>query len=136
MSAPIENKFAEKWTLDKTIELLNNMLNILIQDETILFSGTLAVKAGIYRQLIEYLTDKFFDNEQVFDTIKKINTIIESRIVQSAMGNQINVTMSIFTLKNNYNWKDKQETELTGKDGTPLAFTFNIIETNKNDVGS
>lgn len=58
-------------------------------------------------------------------TIKKAKQKVEMNLEQRLAGNA--VTGSIFSLKNNFGWKDKTEQELTGKDGGPIETAFNFI---------
>ena len=49
------------------------------------------------------------EKERFFPTIKKAKTRIEAEIEQKALTGYYNPTFSIFNLKNNFDWKDKQE---------------------------
>ena len=51
----------------------------------------------------------YSNNEEYFPTIRKARAKIESFIETRLYGN--NVTGCIFNLKNNFDWKDKQEIE-------------------------
>jgi hypothetical protein len=72
------------------------------------------------RQRISEWREKFKDKSRFSDTIKKIDEELENRLFKFALVNKVNATMAIFSLKNNFGWKDKTETELTGKDGKDL----------------
>ena len=69
----------------------------------------LALALDLTRQgLIEYS-----DKDEFSDTIKKAKQRIEKYLEQNLYGQA--VTGTIFNLKNNYGWKDKTETELSGE---------------------
>ncbi len=61
----------------------------------------------------EWVND-FKDDDEISESLKKIKEILESRIVDGAMRNKFNVAMSIFNLKNNYNWKDQHDVTTAG----------------------
>jgi hypothetical protein len=106
MAAESGNKYAEKYSYEKAKEIFEESLQLVEENKTIMYIGSLAVKMGIYRQLYDYLIDRFND----LDTIKKrIDAILESRVVDSALISNGNPTYKIFHLKNNHNWKDKQD---------------------------
>ncbi len=54
------------------------------------------------------------NNDEFSDTIKKAKQRVEQHLEEKLIDNKGNVTGIIFNLKNNFHWKDKQETELTG----------------------
>uniref|UniRef100_A0A6M3XSH7 Putative terminase small subunit n=1 Tax=viral metagenome TaxID=1070528 RepID=A0A6M3XSH7_9ZZZZ len=56
------------------------------------------------------------EKEEFFDTIKKAKAKIEANYEERALINENNAVISIFTLKNNFNWKDRQELDMTTKD--------------------
>lgn len=75
-------------------------------DKPYTMSG-LAFALGISRQtLINYSKD-----ENYFDTIKNARQLVEMQLEENALANKTNSTFTIFNLKNNFNWKDKQEIE-------------------------
>jgi len=77
----------------------------------------LAYELDLSRQgLLEYKNKTEFS-----DAIKRARAKVEIHLEQRLGGNA--VTGTIFNLKNNFGWKDKNETELTGADGAPLIPT-------------
>lgn len=66
------------------------------------------------RQRVSEWREKFADNEEFSDTIKKIEEELENRMLKLGLKGKANATLVIFSLKNNYGWKDKQEHELSG----------------------
>jgi len=49
------------------------------------------------------------NKEKFFDTIKKAKDKIEVQLEENALLGKYNTTFTIFNLKNNYSWQDKQE---------------------------
>jgi len=134
-TSQLGNKYAEKWTEETVLNKLEEIKKIIHNDD-VNYIGTALVKVDLYRDVWSDWKHKFVDNELVSRTIKAIEHYFESKIYEKALSGQVNATVAIFGLKNNYNWKDKQETEITGKDGAPLGFTVNIVKTLKDDSGS
>lgn len=119
------NKFAEKWTRDVALAFLNESINILKEDDSMIYIGQLAMAQDTYIELYGYLFDKFPDND--FQTIKKeFYTILQTRLFIKGANNDINATMAIFGLKVNHKWPDKVEQEINQKIDlshiTPLTF--------------
>lgn len=55
------------------------------------------------------------EKEEYFDTIKRAKEKVERDMEERAMMWENNATMSIFSLKNNFDWKDKSEVDETIK---------------------
>lgn len=71
---------------------------------------------------------------EYFDTIKKAKDQCEAYLEEGMMTNKLNPTACIFSAKNNYGWRDKQELEHAGPDGGPIktqAITFNPVSNDK-----
>lgn len=83
------------------------------KDKPYTMSG-LALALNMSRQsVINYSNDDKF-----FDTIKKARQRVEAQLEENALMNKYNPTFTIFNLKNNFNWKDKQEHEISNSEGT------------------
>lgn len=51
--------------------------------------------------------------EAFFPTIKKAKEKVEAQLEENALLGKYNSTFAIFNLKNNFDWKDKQEVDTT-----------------------
>lgn len=49
--------------------------------------------------------------EEFIDTIKRAKNKVENYVEENSLLGKLNPTVSIFNLKNNFGWKDKQEIE-------------------------
>ncbi len=63
------------------------------------------------------------EKDEYLDTIKKAKTMVEQYAEKRLFSGT--PTGAIFALKN-FGWKDKQETELSGKDGKPIETTSEV----------
>jgi len=115
MPAPIGNKNAEKYTLEWVQEELTSMLLELHQNKDIVYIGELFEDKEYSRYRYHEWVNKYSDDEIVLLTNKKIKEILESRAVIGGMKNHLNCAMTIFHLKNNYGWKDKQELDISDR---------------------
>lgn len=106
----------EIYTLKYCLDEVRDILNVLQGDaEGIYVTWHDLIKYKSYsRQRISEWREKFKDDNEFSDTIKKIDEELENRLVTAGLKNKMNATIVIFSLKNNYGWKDKQETEHTG----------------------
>ena len=65
------------------------------------------------KTLINYSKD-----EEFFHTIKNARQRVEAQLEENALFNKANPTFTIFNLKNNFNWKDKHEHEISNSEET------------------
>ena len=94
----LEEKIMEYW---QRCEQLNKSYTL---------SG-LALWIGVDRKTLYNYSEK----DDFFPTIKKARDIVEASMEERALTGENNVTFSIFALKNNFGWKDKQEIEHSGE---------------------
>lgn len=111
MAAPKGNINAEKWTLEATNELFDNILEYIINDEKCRSISEAAIEVGEYEHLVMYLENKY--SEIDFTSIKKAREIVKNRLVNQGLDGKANSTMAIFILKNNHGMTDKQQTDIT-----------------------
>jgi hypothetical protein len=79
------------------------------------------------RQRISEWREKYKDKPKLSDTLKKIDEELENRLFKFALVNKVNPTMAIFSLKNNFGWKDRQD--ITSGD-KPIESNLNVIVDN------
>lgn len=80
----------------------------------------LALALGTNRETLCNYEEK----DEFLDTIKEAKGKCEQWVEENAMLGKANATFSIFNLKNNYNWKDKTETDLTSKGEVIKGFNY------------
>lgn len=122
------------WTKERVREEMDFILEQLLTDESIVSLGDIFLKLPYSEQRFCEWAEKYADvskeedyDEGISESRKKIKEILQSRIVKGATFNKMNPTFSIFNLKNNYGWKDKQESEVYGKNGQPVLYINNAI---------
>lgn len=98
---------------DRLIDLSDEDKNIInsIEDVFPTISG-LAYTLGMSTEALRNYQDK----EEFLATVKRSKQRVEMSLEQRLAGNV--VTGAIFSLKNNFGWKDKHETDLTSSDGS------------------
>lgn len=122
----------EKYTREFCWNEVQEMLNHINSEEgaDIVLLKELCIYRGFSHQKWSEITNKFIDDEEIQDTLKKIENILEMRLYKAGLTNQANPTMVIFGLKNKYGWFDKQEYDHSSKDGT-MATKPNIYVTSE-----
>ena len=99
----------KEYTLDFIQKELTSLLSALKADDDIVYIWELFTNKEYSRQRYSEWVDKYKDDDIVKDTSDTIKGILETRAIKWAMTNKLNPTATIFHLKNNYKWVDKQE---------------------------
>ena len=112
MAAPKGNKNAEKWTLEESKKLLNDVYNYVHDNDDCCSISEACANLGWYEELFVYIQNK---HESIdFKPIKKAKEIVKQRLIKKGLNNEHNATMSIFILKNNHGMDDKTKVEHSG----------------------
>ena len=101
------------------------IVNDVHKPEPYTMSG-LAVALGVDRLTVLNYSYK----DEYFSTVKAARCKVEADVEKRLMEGQ-NQTGAIFNLKNNFNWVDKQERELSSPEGKPLQINVTKEEDKK-----
>jgi hypothetical protein len=124
VGAPYGNKNAEEWTLELATDLFNEAVECSKKSEYD-FIGEIARDLGIYRQLFDYLSDKF---EPLKIKHKHILSNLEANCFSHAKKGEIKEATAIVNLKSNYQWTDRLDNTTKGEKIQPPQIVFNDTE--------
>ena len=107
------------WGKKQTIAQLSGLLNIVRSNTELLLVGEALEKkpysSKALKQAVEFwisdTSTKEITRNKIKDTWNKVNDILENRINCAGLHNKLNSTITQFTLKNLYGWKDKIDLE-------------------------
>lgn len=126
MAAEQGNKYAETITKEAALALANKALSAINDD--CYFLSDVAEKCETYRTKFNYILDKFSDDPDVFDTIKRMYNKCESIVVKKTADGKIVPSLGIFILKSYHELvetsKVQQEQRFTDKDGNDVSVVF------------
>lgn len=111
------------YTEEFVLNELNLLLTTIKENTDIVYIWELFENKNYSRQRYSEWVKEYKDNEEIQRLSDTIKEILETRAVKGALTNKLNPTITIFHLKNNYNWKDKTEIEQTN---TNYNFTSNL----------
>jgi hypothetical protein len=107
MSAELGNTYAERYSRDEVIGILDTMVNGLC-DGTYKTQTHARLINKISKQLISYWKLKRFkDDRQVLDLLKEVESYGLDRLKASVYDGEINPTMGIFVCKCDYGMVEK-----------------------------
>jgi hypothetical protein len=117
MAAEEGNKYAETVTKEKALELANKALSLI--DDECYFLSDVAEKCETYRTKFNYIAEKFSDDPDVFDTIKRMYNKCESIVVKKTAKGEIVPSLGIFILKSYHDLIEvnRVQSELSGEVG-------------------
>lgn len=100
------------YTEEFVLKELQDMYQEVLEDTELVFIGQLFEKRSYSRQRYSEWANKFKDNAEISDAIKRLENLLETRLVIGGLKNKLNPTLTIFTLKNKHEWIDKATTVL------------------------
>jgi len=115
--APKENKNAEKWTLDESIDFMESAL-LIAKKKKLDFIGEVASELDTYREIFVYLKDKFKECKTLY---KRLEQQCESNCFSHGKTGDIVPSLAIMNLKSNHGWTDRiDQTSKNEKIQTPI----------------
>jgi hypothetical protein len=108
------------YTEEFVLSELNDMLIEVRNDLGMFFVGQLFENRNYSRQRFSEWEEKFKDNAEITDTKKRIEELLETRLVTGGLTSALNPTLTIFSLKNKHNWKDAQQQDIKIENVTPI----------------
>ena len=124
MTNPVGRPLAFKTPEELEIKIEQYFLDCK-EDKRPYTMGGLAVALGVDRKTIINYSNK----DEYFHTIKKAREIVESYAEEQLYRNGGQVAGIIFNLKNNFDWKDKTEQDVTTKGEPVTGFLYNKPKT-------
>lgn len=123
----------EKYTREFVLAELHNMLHETGNDLGVVFIGQLFESRDYSRQRYSEWKEKFKKDDEISDTIKRLEELIETRLVTGGLTSALNPAITIFTLKNKHHWKDKSEQETTLYLPKPIMDVTNAVLSDDSD---
>lgn len=110
-----------KYTAEFVLEEMKSMVSLIRGNPEIVYIWELFDNKSYSRQRFSEWVKTYSDNEEIKEISDTIKELLETRAVKGAMTNKLNGTMTIFHLKNNYDWKDKSEVDSNVKGELNIA---------------
>ena len=110
MSAQKDNKYAQKWTVEAVAERLVKIEEHARQGNTEYLTESLT-DLGISPRAWSYWKNKFTIEDEIMDHISLIEGIFEVKLLKAATRHELPPAVTIFALKNNHHWTDRQQPE-------------------------
>jgi len=121
-----ENKNAEKWTEDIATKIGHDLINWMKEsNKNVFYDEFLYINNDYHPDLIGNLSEKFTSFSEL---IKKAAKIQETKLRLYCGNGKLHPTMSIFCLKNNHNYTDKNDLMSGGKTIKDTKIQVEIIK--------
>lgn len=129
MPAKKGNTYAEKWTKETVLPILEEIEELARDDseKAPLYLGGALAQVHLYSEIWSYWKEKFSNEEEVFQSIKKIEQLFEQKIYEGALKGDLVASVSIFGLKNNHGWKDQSQVDHTSGGKEIRNVNFNVV---------
>lgn len=101
------------YTREYVKEQVDWILDFILEEKDVVYLGEVFENLPYSRQRFSEWGTIFDKDEEITDTIAKIKDILETRVNVGGLRNKLNPAMTKFNLINNYQWKEKTETDVT-----------------------
>ena len=99
------------YTEEFVISELESIVTQLLENKDIFLIGEIFETKPYHNQRFSEWGHDFKNNKKISETLKRIKNILEYRLNKKGLGGELNPTLTIFNLKNNYGWVDKTEVD-------------------------
>lgn len=107
------NQNASKWTREKTLQWLDKIEAIALDEFSICDTLSQAlIKARCYKQLWSYWKKKWELDEDIMDRIYFIEQVFINKLEEGGLYKRLNASTCHFILRHNYGYNTKGESEL------------------------
>lgn len=122
------------YTEEYVKEEVDVLLRSLKENPDICYLGELIQDRPYSMQRISEWNNEF--TGEISETIGKIKDILQTRAVVGGLKNNLNASITKFHLINNFDWKDKTETDITsgGETITPIYGGLSRHTSNQEDI--
>ncbi len=110
MAAKTGNKTAEKYDLATTIKVIGIVEHHLQTFDIPLFKRALA-QAGLQPHVWSYLKRKWKDNDDIMDTMIRIEGEFEGKLIVGGLRRQYHAGIVMLIMRSKYGYNDKQKEE-------------------------
>lgn len=111
MGFEVNNKAAEKWDENAVIIVLEEILKICINNPKVRYIVTPLQMKGLYKQKWSEWKHKFAENERVSEFIMRIESVLESKLIEGAIDGDYNPTISGLIMRAKYGFQEPKERE-------------------------
>ncbi len=114
------NQYNEHWTLEESEKFLLEAIEIS-KDKGMDFIGEVARKQESYKEVYNYIVDKF---PILKPLLRAIKSNCESNCFYNGKKGDIVPSMAIMNLKSNHGWTDRQDVTSKGDKVSPPTIEF------------
>ena len=125
----IENLIVHKrWTATFLLDKLNHMLTNLLDNENICMKNQLIEREPFSIETLANMVKRHICNPRVSEIAKKIDSVLECRLVLMSQKRAQTTGINCFVLKNKHKWQDKREiVQKTRTESIKMTVDFNKL---------
>ena len=111
MSDNKATRIGNRFKLEKLSKIIKSIETQVIEDDSLYFLAQPLGQRGIPSSQWFKFKAIATDDKDILDSMIRIESMLENRLVTGALQNKINNTMAIFLLKNKYGYKDNKQVD-------------------------
>ena len=122
----MENNKSGRPLLFKTVKELEDKINSYFEDEN--NKPYTITDLAVWLDCDRKTLTNYENRDKFFPTIKRAKTKIEAGIEKGALLGLYNPTFSIFNMKNNFGWQDKQEIDMASNNRVQIINDLPVVK--------